>query len=263
MLSRHRPSSQHRHTACRACLACYVLCIQHRCLAGLTGSEAPAIATSTSAVPRASCVDSRTPSSIDRNRFLRVHSPRSAKLRAGDVHSVRPHIGLCPIVPRSSSGTLAPRLVSIATPCSLTSPSRRPTNLRSAAPISPLETPFKYSHGSAPSSLFVFLTYAGTSAERNVTASARTFGIFTVPARAPADSHYERSQIAQALHRQLLRSRTIPSRNQQRYKKCAGDVPGGARRSSRQRRGRPLRWGAADARHCEGADDQSQAARSR
>ena len=43
--------------------------------------------------------------------------------------------------------------------------------------------PFKYSQGNAASSDFVFLTYGGTSAERNVTGSpalARTLGVFTV-----------------------------------------------------------------------------------
>lgn len=57
-----------------------------------------------------------------------------------------------------------------------------PTSTSSAADISPLDTPFKYSHGSAASSDRVFLTYGGTSAERKLTGSPsrdRTLGTST------------------------------------------------------------------------------------
>ena len=157
------------------------------------------IATSTSGVTsRQLWVDSRTPSSIEAEiASLRVHSPRSPPTHTASCVPLEAHRtlrppthrpnGLCPIVPRSSSGTLAPRLVSIASTVLADKPPSPAAPPILPAPLPSLHSrlcPFKYNHGNAArSSLFVFLTYAGTNAERNVTASpvfARTFGIFTV-----------------------------------------------------------------------------------
>ena len=67
----------------------------------------------------------------------------------------------------------------------------RPSNTSRAGPISPLDIPFKYSHGTAASRLIVFLTYGGTRADRKVTASPvfdRTLGIVTVTGPNPVCS---------------------------------------------------------------------------
>ena len=64
-----------------------------------------------------------------------------------------------------------------------------PTNTFNASSISPLDTPFKYSHGNAASRDFVLRIYGGTRADRNVTGSPvleRTYGILTVTGPKPA-----------------------------------------------------------------------------
>lgn len=63
-----------------------------------------------------------------------------------------------------------------------------PTNTSRAAPISPLDIPFKYNHGIAASNDGVLRTYGGTSAEWKTTGSPvfeRTFGILTVTGPMP------------------------------------------------------------------------------
>ena len=63
-----------------------------------------------------------------------------------------------------------------------------PTSTFSASLMSPVEMPFRYSHGSAASRERVLRTYGGTSSEWKTTASPvreRTFGTLTKTAPTP------------------------------------------------------------------------------